>query len=127
MAYKVTVRNNYREAIKAFNTILNRNETNTFTPQGGNGYVDVFGLGPLNFTDIGQKDVGGHSKATWGVLLSYQGEETVFRYEGGGEIYVTITDIGQAELSGNGEFSRVPLPSFIIKKKDQDNAISGNK
>lgn len=127
MAYDVIIRNNYREAIKAFGTILNRNEARKFTPQGGNGVVEVFGLGPMNFTDIAKKNVGGHSKATWGVLLSYQGEEVVFRYEGQGALELTISDIGQAELSGNGEFSRVPLPSFIFKKKESDNVISDNR
>jgi hypothetical protein len=126
MSYHVTVANKYREAIKAFGTILNANETRKFSQAFGNGVVEVFGLGPINFTDIGKKDLGGHSKAAWGVLLSYQGEEVVFRYEGGGELQVTISDIGQAELSGNGEFSKVPLPSFTFKKKEQDNVISGN-
>lgn len=127
MAYHVTIRNNYREGIRAFGTILNSHETRKFPQTFGNGVVEISGLGPINFTDIGKKDVGGHSKATWGVLLSYQGEEAVFRYEGGGEIEITISEIGQAELSGNGEFARVPLPSFTFKKKEGGNVISDNK
>lgn len=126
MSYHVTIKNKYREGIKAFGTIVNANETMRFPQTFGHGVVEISGLGPINFTDIAKKDVGGHSKATWGVLLSYQGEEVVFRYEGGGEIQVTISDIGQAELSGNGEFSRVPLPSFTFKKPDDGNVISEN-
>ena len=128
MAYHVTVTNAYHEAIRVFGTYFNARDTRParLPPTLGHGMFQIPGLGPLNFTDLGQKNVGGHSKKTWGVLLSYQGEEVVFRYEGEGELRVDINELGQAELSGNGEFSRVQLSSFIIKKKDEGNVISGN-
>lgn len=47
------------------------------------------------------------------MLISYQGEEFVFRYEGGGDIQLIINDPGQAEINGNGTISRIRLPSFI--------------
>lgn len=81
----------------------------------GNVYVTVPGLGAVNFLDVGNNQIGGYSKSTWGVLISYQGEEVVFRYEGGGEIELTINGFGQAELRGNGGFSQIRLGSFEIK------------
>jgi hypothetical protein len=81
----------------------------------GNGYVTVPGLGAVNFTDVGDTQIGGYSKATWGVLLSYQGEEVVFRYEGGGEITLTISKFGQAQLTSNGSLSTIRLGSFEFK------------
>ncbi|MDQ3798184.1 MAG: hypothetical protein M3384_01930 [Acidobacteriota bacterium] len=118
MSYHLTITNHYHQTIMGFGMIINAGEKNPIKVQQtlGNGYVDVPGLGAVNFTDIGQKDIGGHSRATWGVLISYQGEEIVFRYEGGGEIQLRINELGQAELRGNGEFSRVQLPSFVLVK-----------
>jgi len=81
----------------------------------GNVYVTVPGLGAVNFLDVGDRDIGGFSKSTWGVLISYQGDEVIFRYEGGGEIELTINEFGQAELRGNGGFSQIRLGSFEIK------------
>jgi hypothetical protein len=80
----------------------------------GNVYVNVPGLGAVNFIDVADKQIGGFSKATWGVLISYQGEEVIFRYEGGGQLELTINGFGQAELRGNGGFSQIRLSSFEI-------------
>ncbi|HEX8181815.1 MAG TPA: hypothetical protein VF525_19900 [Pyrinomonadaceae bacterium] len=129
MAWHLSVRNDYHEGVKALNRIINASEGPVTIDQWlGNGVIVIHGLGAINFTDIGQDHAGGHSKATWGVLISYQGEEVVFRYEGEGQIRVDLNKYGQATLSGNGEFSKVPLPSFIIKKSggQHDNVISGN-
>ncbi len=117
MSYHITVNNRYREAVKAFASIVNQNQEVKFPQTFGHGHIEVFGVGSINFNDIAQDNLGGFSKKTWGVLISYQGEEIVFRYEGGGELHVTINKYGQAELSGNGEFARVSLPSFILEEE----------
>lgn len=83
----------------------------------GNGIVTVGGIGQMLLKDIGKRQIGGFSKATWGVFLAYQGEEVVFRYEAGGEITVTIGDLGQAELSGNGAFASIQLGAFKLPGK----------
>jgi hypothetical protein len=46
---------------------------------------------------------------------SHLGSECEFRYEGGGEINLNVTDLGQIELSGNGRFLLTDMPSFIVK------------
>lgn len=116
MSYYVTVTNNYHDSIIAFGSPINKGDTRpTKSPLLGNGYIQVPGVGSVNFTDLGEQRVGGYSRSTWGVLISYQGEETEFRYEGGGEIQININNFGQAEVSGNGAFCRVDLPSFVFK------------
>ena len=62
--------------------------------------LDVPTRGPLSFHDIGDQHIGGDSSETWGVLIAYQGEEMVGRYEGGGQLNVVINQYYQAELSG---------------------------
>ena len=116
MSYHVTITNNYHQSLTAFGSVMNEGDTRpTKIPTTlGNGYINVPGVGSINFTDLGDQHMGGYSKATWGVLISYQGEEIVFRYEGGGEIQVNINKFGQAEISGNGAFSRIPLSSFVL-------------
>lgn len=90
----------------------------------GNVIVAVPGLGEINFLDIGDQQIGGWSKATWGVLVSYQGEEVVFRYEGGGQLSLTVNGFGQAKLSGNGGFSKIDLGSFVLPGQQQDSPES---
>jgi len=116
MSYHVTVINNYSDTLMAFGSPLNKGDTRpTKSPLLGNGYITVPGIGSVNFIDLGEQKMGGYSKSTWGVLISYQGEEMELRYEGGGEIQITINRFGQAEMSGNGGFSRIALPAFEFK------------
>lgn len=69
--------------------------------------------GPLSFHDIGNKHIGGDSKETWGVLIAYQGEEFVGRYEGGGQLTVVINEYYQAVLSGM-DLREVNLPPMQL-------------
>lgn len=77
----------------------------------GNAWIKSNELGTLNFLDIADTHIPGDSGETWGVLLSYQGEEVVGRYEGGGQLGVTLNGFGQAELTGM-DIRQVQLPSF---------------
>jgi hypothetical protein len=69
--------------------------------------------GPLSFHDIADKHIGGDSKETWGVLIAYQGEEYVGRYEGGGRLAVEINAYYQAVLTGMN-LRQVYLPALEI-------------
>jgi hypothetical protein len=117
MSYNITITNHYHEALLAFGLVINAKDTRPVKIDRtlGNGYITVPGHGAVNFTDVGEANIGGYSKKTWGVLISYEGEEFVFRYEGGGQLQVTINKYGQAEMSGNGDFSRIRLDSFVVK------------
>jgi hypothetical protein len=82
----------------------------------GNFRLHIPGAGEVNLIDLGEKKIAGFSKATWGVLIGYHGEECEFRYEGGGVLNLHVTDLAQVELSSNGSIIQVSLPSFIFKK-----------
>jgi hypothetical protein len=69
--------------------------------------------GPLSFHDIADQHIGGDSQETWGVLIAYQGEEMVGRYEGGGQLAVEINTYYQAVLSGM-DIREVSLPAMQI-------------
>jgi hypothetical protein len=69
--------------------------------------------GPLSFHDIGDQHIGGDSGETWGVLIAYEGEECVGRYEGGGQLAVEINGYYQAVLSGL-DLRQVSLPAMLI-------------
>ncbi|HEX8160411.1 MAG TPA: hypothetical protein VF538_00820 [Pyrinomonadaceae bacterium] len=80
--------------------------------------LTIPGMGELTLLDIADRKISNvpFMKSTWGVLVSYQGQECEFRYEGEGEINANVNDLGQIEISGNGKFLMIDLPSFIIKK-----------
>jgi hypothetical protein len=69
--------------------------------------------GTLSFHDIGDNHIGGDSGETWGVLIAYQGEEYVGRYEGGGQLTVEINGYYQAVLGGM-DLREVSLPAMQI-------------
>lgn len=69
--------------------------------------------GPLSFHDIADKHIGGDSKETWGVLIAYQGEEYVGRYEGGGQLTVVVNELYQAVLGGM-DLRQVYLPGIEL-------------
>jgi hypothetical protein len=66
----------------------------------GNAWIESAYGGTIAFMDIGDKHIGGDSGETWGVLVTYQGEEMVGRYEGGGRLNVIINTLLQATLTG---------------------------
>ena len=68
---------------------------------------------PISFHDIGNQHIPGDSGETWGVLIAYQGEEFVGRYEGGGQLTVDINTYYQAVLSGM-DIREVALPAMEI-------------
>ncbi len=72
--------------------------------------------GPLSLHDIADKRIGGDSNETWGVLIAYQGEEFVGRYEGRGQLAVEINTYYQAVLSGM-DIRQVSLPAMEIARK----------
>ena len=80
----------------------------------GDATITVPGMGEMMVHDIADRPLGGYSKATWGVLVSYKGEEAVFRYEGGGQLTITFNDLGQATLASNGGISRVDVAAMIL-------------
>ncbi len=108
-------------------TIVNQSEVTLTTSNGntiapgatwesgdiGNAWVRSDQVGTLNFLDIADQHIGGNTDETWGVLISYQGEEIVGRYEGGGRLKVTLNKYLQAHLSGMN-LRQVHLPPMLI-------------
>jgi len=120
MTYTLNVQTNYHVPIN-FNdythntgSSIHRNMPAKF-PKLGNFRLVIPGAGEVNFIDIAQKHIANFSKATWGILISYQGQECEFRYEGEGDLTVNVTELGQIELSGSGSYVLTDLPSFILK------------
>lgn len=113
MSYTISVHNGTQYAMQGSDG-ENVTPGGTWQPSGlfGNAWIRSTEIGTLNFLDIGDNHIPGDSGETWGVLLSYQGEEMVGRYEGEGQLTVAINAFGQAIPSGM-DFRQVSLPSFI--------------
>ena len=79
----------------------------------GNAWIKSDQAGTMNFMDIADQHIPGDSGETWGVLISYQGEEIVGRYEGGGQLQVSINVYMQAQLGGM-DLRQVSLPALMI-------------
>jgi hypothetical protein len=66
----------------------------------GNTWVHSDQFGALSLVDIGDQHIGGDSSETWGVLITFGGENMVGRYEGGGTLKITFNEFLQAVVSG---------------------------
>jgi hypothetical protein len=121
--YNLKVTNNYHTPLNYVNysgkgetSAVHKGMPATFKNL-GHFKLSIPGAGDVNLLDIGDRKISNldFHKATWGVLISNLGDECEFRYEGQGEINLNITDLGQIEVSGNGRFLLIQLPSFILK------------
>lgn len=79
----------------------------------GDAWVSSQQYGTCNFHDLGDTHVPGDSRETWGVLISYQGEEFVGRYEGEGNLVCAFNDWGQFTLAGM-DLRQVSLPGLSV-------------
>ena len=114
MSYTLTVRNGTEYTMQGSDG-ANVPPGANWQPQNqplGNAWIQSTELGTINFLDLGSRRIPGDSGETWGVLISYQGEEMVGRYEGGGQLTVALNEYGQATASGM-DLRQVSLPSFI--------------
>ena len=101
MSYTVTINN-------ATDSPITVEDGTTIQPNGGSwtsgtlgntfGHSDQFGS--ISFIDLGETHIPGDSGETWGVLITYQGEHMVGRYEGGGQLTVDFNSFLQATLTG---------------------------
>ena len=114
MTYHLRLTNDYVQNITVEGTSVAANGGTWTSPDLlGSTIVTVPGRGELSCQDIADdKGVGGFCQETWGVLVSYQGSEAVFRYEGSGQLNIALNKYGQATLTSNGCVSYPQLPSF---------------
>jgi hypothetical protein len=81
----------------------------------GDAWVQSPAWGAISFLDIADHHIGGDSGGEWGVLVSYQGEEIVARYDGSPILAVEINPYGQALVGGTGfTLRQVSLPALTI-------------
>ena len=115
--YKLTITNEYSENLQAYDaahSVIKKGETKALGDSFGSTKIDVWGLGSVNILDIAREKISGFSKKTWGCLISYQGSELEYRYEGEGQLGITINSLGQCSVKSNGDLVEVKISSFII-------------
>ncbi|MGV6828290.1 MAG: hypothetical protein ACWA45_02695 [Flavobacteriales bacterium] len=116
--YSVKVINNYIWAITASDgAIINeKGGTYVFGPI-GNLILSVKGIGDLSFIDLAKNKIPGYPipKEYWGVLVRYQTTEAYYRYEGAGQLTLTIDVYGGAAITtSNGTMIEIKLPELTI-------------
>jgi hypothetical protein len=88
----------------------------------GNFEVTVPGIGTARLFDLGDKKLPNYEsypKETWGVLLRYKSIEAYYRYEGGGQLTLSIDKFGSIVVStSNGTMVNVSLPELTIAQAD---------
>ena len=121
MSYSVTITNSTE-------TPITTSDGETIQPNGtwqsgtlGNAWFHSDQFGALSLIDIGDQHIGGDSSETWGVLITYGGENMVGRYEGGGTLNITFNQYLQAVVSGM-DLRLVALSSLVTPDEPQVSA-----
>jgi hypothetical protein len=84
----------------------------------GNTFLHSEELGSMSFRDLGERHIGGDTGETWGVLITYQGNHMVGRYEGGGgQLKVKFNEDLQAVVDGMS-LRRVRLDPLMSKEEE---------
>lgn len=113
--YTVKVKNEYIYPLSVGGHMLNKGESYQYPKSLGYLIIETQGNGVISLLDIGKNKIGGPSEKTWGVVISYMGEELLYRYEGGGHIEFTVNYLGQiTDIKAQGDICSIKLPSFII-------------
>lgn len=117
--YNVTIINNY-----IYDLILNTGETiakNGGTEQlqnWGSHIINVPGMGSINCIDLGDTKFPEYPlKETWGALFRYRSEEIYYRYEGQGQVKMTLDRLGSLTVSTNFSAIVISLPDLIINNE----------
>ena len=84
--------------------------THSFPNWGGNHYISPGSMGNITIIDLGDRKLAPYTnpklpwtQQTWGGVIRYRGDDAYFRYEGLGNIKITIDDVGSINLQfGNG-------------------------
>ncbi|SOE23922.1 hypothetical protein SAMN06298216_4295 [Spirosomataceae bacterium TFI 002] len=119
--YTLNVTNNYAYPVKT-------SQGQEIPPNGGtlsltrlgSLYMNIPGNGDINFIDLGSEKLPDYPmpNQTWGVLVRVHTQEAYYRYEGGGELSLTIDKYGSTTLtSTNGDMITVQLPELTIKQE----------
>ncbi|MFA8341630.1 MAG: hypothetical protein ACEPO8_01545 [Rhodothermaceae bacterium] len=113
--YTLRIKNNYKYPVAADSQTIDTSKELEYPKSLGNLIISIPGSGEINLIDIGNSNIiETPLKQTWKVLISYQGNEIVFGYEGEGSLFVEINELGQAVLKSDGEMCRLKIPSFIL-------------
>jgi|GEM_PF-1068710 len=116
--YVVKVTNEYNEAVTiGSETIAGGGGTASVGPHGGNLALEVPGMGSMAIVDLGDNKIPGYPELneTWGILMSYQTIDIYMRYEGDGEVEVTVNTYGGINVvPANGRAIIINLDGFTL-------------
>ncbi len=116
--YTLNITNNFPDTITmSGNGSINSGDSGSVEKL-GDLTITIPGRGEARLFDLGENKLPGYSlpKQTWGVLLRYLTTEVYYRYEGGGEMSLTIDEYGSISAStSNGEMIRVKLPELSVE------------
>ena len=116
--YNLKIINNFSLPIKTVKGQIINEKGGALTVKNlGDFYFEVLTMGTMAFSDLGAKKLSGYSipSETWGVLIRYCNTEVYYRYEGGGEIKVTIDIYGSCSITTcNGTMVSIKLEELII-------------
>lgn len=114
--YNLTVNNNYIYNVDASDgKTVKKGANHTFNKRGSL-YLNIPGMGEMNFIDLGDTKLPGYDlKENWGVLVRFSNKEAYYRYEGEGQLTLTIDNLGTCTLStNNGSMIPVYIEEFIV-------------
>lgn len=120
--YSLTINNNFSQTLtttlgNASNISINPATSYSYSTVSGESVnINIPGYGTVVLQDLGSNHIEGDSSQTWGILISYQDNDVVARYEaGGGPLVLAVGPYGNIALGGNGMvLNNVVIDRLII-------------
>ena len=121
--YDVKITNNYMMPVK-----VNAHTSGTIDSNGGtfsitklgNMLLEIPGIGEAVFIDIADKKLPGYPEPSqkWGMLARFKNVEVYYRYDGEGQIAITIDRFGTLSFEAiNGSAIVISLPELKLINK----------
>jgi len=118
--YDVNITNDYMMSVK-----VDAHTPGTIPPKGGkfnitklgNMILEIPGMGQAAFIDLGKDKLPGFPEPsqTWGLVARYKSVEIYCRYEGGGQLALTIDRFGTLHFKTvNGSALIISLPEMVL-------------
>ena len=127
--YNVSITNNY------YFDLTVAVDNSTVKAQGGQAeyenwgttYIDIPGMGSAVFIDLGDTQLSQFTNPdlpwteyTWGGLIRFQGIEAYFRYEGQGQVNLTVDNYGSLDIGFPQGGMTIALPDITVTTEQSD-------
>lgn len=110
--YIFEITNHYPYTITAGKWQVKKEESAGYPEKLGNLIIDVPGKGQIALQDISNVRLDPPTKKKYSILISFQGEEMLYRYDGDGRISAMLSEMGELFIQKRDDLMKRKIPGI---------------